>query len=136
MKICFPVPRKLSNIGKATLRISPATCATTLTPPVPAVLLTLPGRVRLKAVRVVDGLPGADRLLNWRPALLRLTFDDGSCQQVALTDSPGVQEHALRPTTASSVRVEVAAAVPPVSSTPGGAQLVGLVELRLLRRPG
>ncbi len=115
---------------------APPSCGTPPVAAAPALLLTLPAAARLKAVRVVDGLPDAQRLLNWRPTLLRLTFDDGSCQQVALTDTPGVQEHALRATTASSIRLEVVAAAPPASSTAGAPQLVGLVELQLLRRPG
>jgi hypothetical protein len=123
----WAVPWTAPAVGRA------PTCGTPSGSSAPGLLLTLPGRVTLKEVKVVSGLPDQQRLLAWRPTLLRLTFDDGTCQQVPLTDTAGQQQHRLRSTTTSSMRLQVVGAAPPA---PGGSHIVALTEVELLRRPG
>ncbi len=100
-----------------------------------ALILTLPQKTTLRGVEVAAGLPAADpqRVLQWRPRMLQLTFDDDSCQRVALADKDGLQRGSLRPVPTTTVRVEIAAAAPPRS---GAGTRVALGEVRLLRRPG
>jgi hypothetical protein len=85
-------------------------------------------------VDVAAGLPANDpqRVLQWRPRLLQLTYDDGSCQRVELADEDGLQRRRLPPVSTTTVRVEIATAVRPQS---GADTHVAIGEVRLLRRP-
>jgi len=100
-----------------------------------ALVLTLPERVTLRGVEVAPGLPAEDpqRVLQWRPRLLQLTYADGSCERVELADSGELRKHRVRAVSTTTVRVEIAAAAPPRSGRDGG---VAIGEIRLLCRPG
>jgi hypothetical protein len=98
-----------------------------------ALLLTLPEPTDLDRLEVQAGLPKGDpgRATQWRPTLLELRYDDGSCQQVKLGDKPGRQRHDISAEDTTSVRIVVRDAAPP---TGGSGDLVALGEVGIYRK--
>ncbi len=100
-----------------------------------ALLLTAPGRITLRAVRVRGGLGAGDqdRPLQWRPKALDLGFSDGTCQRVALQDAPGEQVLTVHTVRTNVVRVTIVAGYPP---PPGnGLPLAAVADIALMTRP-
>jgi predicted RNA-binding Zn-ribbon protein involved in translation (DUF1610 family) len=102
--------------------------------PASAVLIS-PEPVTVRSISVVAGLPESDqrRLWQWRPKTLQLGFSDGTCQRVALADTPALQESELEPVETTQIRVSVVDAYPPVPDQP--IDLAALTEIRLFARP-
>lgn len=96
-----------------------------------ALVLTLPEATELSTLEVRAGLPQGDpdRENQWRPTLLELRYDDGSCEAIELAADPGPQRHSIDAPSTATVRLTVLAAAPPPSGT---GTLTTLAEVRLL----
>jgi hypothetical protein len=57
------------------------------------IVLTIPAATRVREIDIAAGLPEDDpaRLLQFRPKLIGISFDDGDCRNFSLTDVPGPQ---------------------------------------------
>ncbi len=98
-------------------------------------LLTLPSPKKIRAIDVAAGLPADDPLRShqWLPTAIELSFSDGQCQQIAVTDVADLQRIVIQPVTTSQVRIQVVAAQAPPPDQP--INVVALSEVRLLARP-
>jgi hypothetical protein len=100
-----------------------------------SLVVTLPEATKLSMIAVQGGLEAgdSDRTKQWQPTRLELRFDDGSCEEMALDDKAGLQEHRLdgKPT-ARQVRITIVdAAQPRDQSAPTTKVAIG--EVRLFR---
>ena len=141
----FPAAATVDNVADTAW----ATAWTTSTPPAscqaPAVtpaagstgslLLLLNHPVTVRAISVAAGLANGDsrRLHQWRPKTLQLSFSDGQCQQVTLTDTAPLQQLDLNPTATADVRVSVVDTFAASPDQPS--DLVALSEVRLFAAP-
>jgi hypothetical protein len=96
-----------------------------------ALVLGLPEPTELSKLEVQVGLPQGDpdRENQWRPTLLELRYDDGSCETLELAPDPGPQRHSIDAPRTGSVRITILAAAPPPSGT---GTLTTLATVRLL----
>lgn len=95
-----------------------------------ALLVSLTQETDLAKIEVQAGLPEGDpeRADQWRPRLLELRYDDGTCDRIELEDEPGLQSHEIEANDTASVRIAVLDAAQPRS---GNGDLVSLGEVRL-----
>jgi hypothetical protein len=95
-----------------------------------ALLISLTQATDLAKVEIQAGLPEGDpdREDQWRPRLLELRYDDGTCDRIELDDEPGLQGHEIDADDTASVRIAVLDAAQPRS---GNGDLVSLGEVRL-----
>jgi hypothetical protein len=100
-----------------------------------SLVVTLPQASKLSMISVQGGLKAgdADRTKQWQPTRLELRFDDGHCEEMALDDKAGLQEHRLdsKPVT-RQVRITIVdAAAPRDQAAPTNKVAIG--EVRLFR---
>jgi hypothetical protein len=125
--------------GNPASPVAPGNCVATASAPaagsVGTLLLTLPSPKKIRAIEVAAGLPADDPLRShqWLPKAVELSFSDGQCQQVALTDIADLQRIQIDPVTTSQVRIQVVDAEAPPPDQP--INVVALSEVRLLARP-
>ena len=100
-----------------------------------SVLIVPAGSVTVRELSVAAGLSKDDsrRMLQWRPKTVQLAFSDGTCQQVTLTDTDGLQQHSIEPVATSQIRLSVVDAYPPATDQP--TDEVAISEIRLFQRP-
>lgn len=98
------------------------------------VVLTLDGPARIRLIQVAPGLDknNPQRAVQALPTLLGITFDDGKCNPVKLTNADGQQEIFLDSVAAvNKVRISIAQASVP----PDGQPQVSLTEVILKTYP-
>lgn len=98
-----------------------------------ALLVSLVEATDLAKIELQAGLPEGDpdREDQWRPRLLELRYDDGTCDRVELDDATGFQSHEIDASDTASVRIAVLDAAQPRS---GSGDLVSIGEVRLFRQ--
>jgi hypothetical protein len=97
-----------------------------------ALVVTLPQPSEVSKVSIQPGLAAgdADRATQWRPTLLELRFDDGSCKEVELSDKAGFQDTRIDGPETETVRIAVLDAAPPKGEpAPGNPVTIGDVRL-------
>ena len=102
----------------------------------PGSLLIVPsGAVTVREVAIAGGLAKADsrRMQQWRPKTVQLAFSDGTCQQITLTDTDGLQQLKIDPVSTTQLRLSVVDAYPPVPDQP--IDQLAVTDLRLFQRP-
>ncbi|HEU5266824.1 MAG TPA: hypothetical protein VFU35_08985 [Jatrophihabitans sp.] len=112
-------------------RVTGSTC--TAVADTNGLLLTAPGPVTVRAIKIHGGYPDKNAALRWRPKTIELWFPDGHCQRVNLADSPKPQQRKIHAVKTNAVRIAVVAGYPPEggSTDPHTA----ITELALLMRP-
>ena len=99
-------------------------------------LLVVPsGAVTVREIAIAAGLSKDDarRMQQWRPRSVQLAFSDGTCQQLTLTDTDGLQQLEIEPVDTTQIRLSVVDAYPPVPDQP--MDLVAITDIRLFERP-
>jgi len=98
------------------------------------VILLAVAPTRVRALRIQTGLPAADgrRLLQARPLRLGITFDDGICQAVELTDVAEEQEVPVDSRVpVSTIRIGIDRVVSPGEN---GEPVLSITEIAVLAR--
>jgi hypothetical protein len=100
-----------------------------------SVLLVPANSLTVREISVAAGLSKDDsrRMLQWRPRTVQLAFSDGRCQQITLTDTDELQQHAIEPVQTTQIRLSVVDAYPPATDQP--IDEVAISEIRLFQRP-
>lgn len=95
-------------------------------------VVNLPQAVEVAKIEVQPGLEAGDpaRAGQWRPTLLEVRFDDGTCETVELDDAAGIQDHRLDGPQTTTVRVRVLDAAPPTDPA-ASRGLVAVGEVRV-----
>lgn len=98
------------------------------------ILLGIPA-TRVRALRIRAGLPATDgrRLLQARPTRLGVTFGDGTCQALELTDAAEAQELPLdSQVPVDSIRIGIDRVISPGEN---GEPALSITEIEVLARP-
>ena len=99
-----------------------------------SLVLTLPQATTVRSLEVVAGPPDEQqRPHQYRPKTFELTFSDGSCRQVAVTDVATPQSIALDPVTTEQIRVAVTDVYPPESDSV--VDVYSITEIWVMARP-
>ena len=95
-------------------------------------VVNLPQAAEVAKIEVQPGLEAGDaaRAAQWRPTLLEVRFDDGTCETVELDDAAGFQDHRLDGPQTTTVRVRVLDAAPPTDPV-ASRRLVAVGEVRV-----
>jgi hypothetical protein len=95
-------------------------------------VVNLPQAAEVAKIEVQPGLEAGDpaRAGQWRPTLLEVRFDDGTCEVVELDDAAGVQDHRLDGPQTTTLRLRVLDAAPPTDPA-ASRGLVAVGEVRV-----